>query len=123
MRNMKLQDILLQPLRVPTGWIVSWNQFYDVEPDADLLIEGLPDGDIWELFLQDLLQLKYPSSNLILDLSWIPEADPNGSYHLKLIANEDWEFPIATFQSRSKVEVVSKIDSLLLMIVSGKLAA
>ncbi|HBE18110.1 MAG TPA: hypothetical protein DEG17_08440 [Cyanobacteria bacterium UBA11149] len=118
----KLQDILLQSLRIPTGWTVDWNQFYDVEPDADFLIEGLPNGDVWELFLQDLLQLKYSSSNLILDLSWIPEADPNGTYQLELILNEDWVNPLITFQSRNKNEIVNKINRLLLEVVSGKIS-
>lgn len=122
MIKIKLQDISLQPLIIPTGWTVDWNQFYDVEPGADLLIEGLPNGDVWELFLQNLLQLKYSNSNLILDLSWIPEADPNGNYQLELITNQDWENPITTFQSRSKNEIVEKINALLLEIVSGKLS-
>lgn len=118
----KLQDISLQPLRIPTGWTVDWNQFYDVEPGAELLIKGLPNADVWQFFLQDLLQLKHFNYNLILDLSWIPEADPNGNYQLVLITNQDWENPLATFHSRSKDEIVKKINALLLEGVSGKLS-
>ena len=110
-----LQDISLQPLIIPTGWTVVWNQFYDVEPGADLLIEGLPDGDVRELFVQNLLQLKYPHHNLILDLGWIPEANLNGNYQLALIKNEDWEYPIVTFESMNKEEIVNKINGLLLI--------
>ena len=63
-----MNDILLQPLIIPKGWLVNWNQFYNIEPNCNLYIEGLPDGDIWELFLQDLLQLKHINKNLLLDL-------------------------------------------------------
>lgn len=121
MVKVNLQDISLQPLIIPTGWTVVWNQFYDVEPGADLLIEGLPDGEVWELFLQNLLQLKYPHRNLILDLGWIPEANPHGNYQLELIKNEEWEYPIVTFKSINKKKIVDKINSLLLEVTSGKI--
>ena len=71
---------------------------------------------MWELFLQDLLQLKHINKNLLLDLGWIPEANPEGSYHIELIANEDWLNPILVYESKSKHEIVNQINTILMNI-------
>jgi len=119
MKTIKLKDVPLQSLEIPTGWTVTWNQFYDIEPNSNIYLDGLPDGDVWELFLQDLLQLKHFNKNIILDLGWTPEANPEGSYLLQVIADEDWSTPIVVYKSKNKSEVVGKIDDLLLKIASG----
>ena len=119
MKTIKLKDVPLQSLKISTGWTVTWNQFYDIEPNSNIYLDGLPDGDVWELFLQDLLQLKHFNKNIILDLGWTPEANPEGSYLLQVIADEDWSTPIAVYKSKNKSEVVGKIDDLLLKIASG----
>jgi hypothetical protein len=119
MKTIKLKDVPLQSLKIPTGWTVTWNQFYDIEPNSNVYLDGLPDGDVWELFLQDLLQLKHFNKNIILDLGWTPEANPEGSYLLQVIADEDWSTPIVVYKSKNKSEVVGKIDDLLLKIASG----
>ena len=121
MREVKLQDVQLQALRIPTGWTVIWNQFYEVEPDADIEIAGLPDGDVWELFLQDLLQLQNGNRKLLLDLGWVPEANPQGRYKLTLVENEDWIHPVATYESRDKDDIVEQIDLWLIKIASGEM--
>ena len=119
MKTIKLKDVPLQSLKISTGWTVTWNQFYDIEPNSNIYLDGLPDGDVWELFLQDLLQLKHFNKNIILDLGWTPESNPEGSYLLQVIADEDWSTPIAVYKSKNKSEVVGKIDDLLLKIASG----
>jgi hypothetical protein len=113
MKKIELQNISLQPLRIPAGWNVVSNNFFDVEPGDNIYINGLPDGDIWELFLQDMLLLRDERNQLLLDLGWQPEADPNGNYSLILIKNEDWSNPIASHESQSKSEIVDKINSWL----------
>jgi hypothetical protein len=110
MRTIELQEIPLQPLKIPTGWNIVCNQFFDIEPGEDIYINGLPDGDAWELFLQDMLLIHSNNKQLQLDLGWQPEADPSGKYILTLIRNEDWSHPIATFESLSKNDIVDKIN-------------
>jgi hypothetical protein len=102
MKAIKLKDVPLQSLKIPTGWTVTWNQFYDIEPNSNIYLDGLPDGDVWELFLQDLLQLKHFNKNIILDLGWTPEANPEGSYLLQVIADEDWSTPIVVYKSKKQ---------------------
>jgi hypothetical protein len=113
MEKIKLQEIQLQPLRIPAGWHIVCNHFCDIEPGANIYVDGLPDGDVWELFLQDLLLMEHAHLNLALDLGWVPEADLNGKYKLTLIKNEDWDSPIAFYESLSKDDIASKIDSWL----------
>ena len=57
MNRIKLDDIQLQPLRISREWTVGYNEFTEVEPYSDIKVVGLPEEDVWELFLQDLLQL------------------------------------------------------------------
>jgi hypothetical protein len=45
MKTIKLKDVPLQSLKIPTGWTVTWNQFYDIEPNSNIYLDGLPDGD------------------------------------------------------------------------------
>jgi hypothetical protein len=110
MRKIELQEIPLQPLQIPTGWNIVCNQFFDIEPGEDVYINGLPDGDAWELFLQDMLLIHDNNKQLHLDLGWQPEADPSGKYILTLVRNEDWSHPIAMFESLSKNDIVDKIN-------------
>lgn len=121
MNKVHLQDIKLQELRIPTGWTVTWNQLYDIEPGTNIKVEGLPDGDVWELFIQDLLQLKYVNRNFVLDVGWVPEASPEGSYQLTLVANENWNDPIVVYQCRNKDEIVEQINLLLLEVIAGNI--
>lgn len=48
-RSPRLQRIPLQPLVIPTGWTVTWNAFYAVDPDSsieDLKSQGSLSPDI-----------------------------------------------------------------------------
>ncbi|WP_013321363.1 hypothetical protein [Gloeothece verrucosa] len=113
MRRFNFREIQLQQLQIPTGWNVVCHQFYDVEPDSSIFniqVKGLLNENIWELFIEDLLQLQNSQYNLILDLGWYPEGDPNGCYKLILIQHQDWEAPLATYQSKKKDEIVNKIN-------------
>lgn len=108
--QIKIEDIQLQPLRISTGWNVIWNQFFDIYPNSKIKVEGLPNDDVLELFTQDLLQLKNEKRNLLLDLGWIPEANPDGAYELTLIHNEDWVNPVTTYKSKDKDDIVDQIN-------------
>ena len=110
MHRIKFEDIPLQPLRIPIGWTVAYNEFTEIEPYSDIKVVGLPDEDVWELFLQDLLQLKHKRHNVLIDLGWTPEADPNGSYDLTVLKNQDWDNPLFHYESKNKDDVVDKIN-------------
>jgi hypothetical protein len=111
MREIKLQDVPLQPLRISSGWNIVYNHFCDIDPGESVYIDGLPNGDVWELFLQDLLLIENNHLNFTLDLGWSPEANPSGKYALTLIKNTDWNNPIAFYESQSKSDIVDKINA------------
>ena len=110
MNKIKFEDIPFQPLQITTGWLVEYNEFRDIEPYSDIEVEGLPDNDVWELFLQNLLFLKHEFYGISLDLGWTPEAEPEGSYKLTVLKNGDWDNPLLYFKSKNKDEIVEKIN-------------
>ena len=110
MCKVRLRDIPFQPLQITTGWTVAYNEFKNVEPYSDIKVEGLPDDDVWELFLQDLLHLEHKFYGIAIDLGWTPEADPNGSYELTVIKNKDWNNPLFHYESKNKDDIVEKIN-------------
>lgn len=104
----------MQPLRIPTGWNVVWNRLEDVEP------ETLSEDDYgWIDFSQDMLLLsriikrKKREEKTEIDLGWYPDCDPDGKFCLRVICNGDWEHPFFEFSSRSKAEIVEKMEEWL----------
>ena len=85
----------LIPLKIPAGYAITYNKFYDVEPirskDEDDFIKN------WGYFTEDLLQIvkmKIQKGNwyvperedkLLFDLGWYPDSDINGQYVLQLV--------------------------------------
>jgi len=94
----------LVPLRIPGGWLVIKNTFYDVSPEV---VNGRlsPPG----VFVQDILSIERrlfdgnapPELDFVIDLGWLPDEDPNGGYHLTLL-RESWEHVIGTIESRDR---------------------
>ena len=112
-RRLTLEQLRLQPLRVPAGWLVEHNALFELEPGQEVVVEGLPGGDPWELWVQDLLQLHHPARDLRLDLGWVPEADPDGTFVLELIAGTAWDSPLATHTATHLREIVRHLERLL----------
>lgn len=110
----------LQPLRIPGGWTVVFNNFYDIDPKA----VPKSDDDTWLFaFSEDILYIRSETARkqnghterqtLGIDLGWYPEGDPNGSFTLYAILNEDWENPLLTFSSRCKDDIVRTLEKWL----------
>jgi hypothetical protein len=111
------QDVRLQPLRIPAGWRVVINNF--VESADPRLYEGstrLPNL----VFQEDILWMEHHTRDrrIGLDLGWYPEADPTGRFRVVVVELSDdrdkqaasWDTPIASFESRSKAEVIEKVE-------------
>lgn len=109
----------LQPLRIPMGWHVDYNNgLYEIDP----LPELVPEADRWWVFKEDMLQLTHPRSNRLLDLGWYPEGDLAGG-HYGLVAYEgDFRGRLLhEFRSRDRLALVAEIERLLVAVCSGKL--
>ncbi|WP_203292471.1 hypothetical protein [Luteirhabdus pelagi] len=108
----------LQPLRIEAGWRVKYNQFYEVDPVAGF--EDYFDGS-------SLLMLENASRLKLIDVDWKPEGDLNGHYVVKVLnflenfdqhtytfdINPDWENPFLTHTVKSRLSLVSKLESLM----------
>jgi hypothetical protein len=103
-------DELLIPLRVPAGWTVVTNMFYN-------LIPVVTQGEFVNrhLFSDDMLiieQMRMPGLSdprFILDLSWGPPGDPSGHYRLTLM-HGDWDHVVCTVESRNSLDARKLID-------------
>ena len=93
----------LQPLRLQSGWTVQWNNF----TEYDITIHG-PEGS-FELH-EDLLQLSHGRTGLTIDLGWYPSHSPEGRYLLLLVKGGGWDRPLETMETRSKTEVIARIE-------------
>ncbi|WP_340022992.1 hypothetical protein MHI24_28815 [Paenibacillus sp. FSL K6-1096] len=106
--------VKLQSLRIPSSWEVSYNTLLELNP-AEL---GSEAGE-WFNFTEDLLQLKHSNYNILLDVGWYPEADPNGKYGLELIKDYNWSTPLISFDTIDKTELVEKIELLVWQVGEG----
>ncbi|MBG9794970.1 hypothetical protein ABD76_21645 [Paenibacillus dendritiformis] len=110
----------LMPLRIPQGFAVGYNKFYDVDPemavDSDML------GN-WTYFTEDLLQIdkmalhqgrwEIPREDkCIIDLGWYPDSSREGQYRL-VIANEAWEI-YKEFSSRDRYVIRDTLEAWLM---------
>jgi hypothetical protein len=119
MQRVRLADIPLQPLRIPACWEVEINQFYQVRPTDSYFVEGLTNGNIWELFVPDMLFLRHTTADIGVDLGWCPEAEPEGSFLLQAIFGEDWARPAVRFETKIFDEAVGKLEFVLQMVPLG----
>lgn len=110
---------ILQPLRIPAGWKITFNDFFMLDPAQ---YTG-SDTDFWENFVEDMLYIVYEWSlkkdkitytkKIAIDLGWYPEMDINGEFALYVIKDDDWDYPLAEFRSRSQREIVDTIEIFL----------
>lgn len=94
----------LQPLRIPAGWTIKYNNFseYDLQKDG---VEY-----VYEL-TEDLLQMEH--LNLLIDLGWYPAMNIDGKYIMYLVDinyENPFDNPIEIFESKFKKEIISKLE-------------
>lgn len=110
----------LQPLKIPGGWKVVFNNFFTLDPKT---YTGTND-EFWRNLVEDMLYLVFEWSfkkdkkiyhkKIALDLGWYPEANANGQFTLFVIKDDNWDSPLAEFSSRSQSQIVNTIESWLI---------
>jgi len=111
------EDLLME-LRIPPGWAVCYNRFYDVDPVLN------DEGEIenWGCFTQDLLQLARMEVNdagwclketaILIDLGWYPDGEAEGEYALKAVINPGWR-TLLDFRSKDRMKIKAELEELL----------
>lgn len=112
-------SVRLQPLRIPAGWKVTYNNaLYEIDPCLDLV----PEDARWWVFKQDMLQIRYDYSSRLLDLGWYPEGDlTEGQYGLVLYEGDFTGRLIHRFRTNNRSELVAEIERILLDVCDGKM--
>ncbi|MEK3789132.1 hypothetical protein [Paenibacillus sp. FSL K6-1230] len=113
--HLKPPEIKLLPLRFPSSWEISYNTLVELDP-SDLKED---DENKWRNFTEDLLQVKHTKYNILLDVGWYPEGDPQGLYGIELIKDFDWANPLVTFDTKNISDLVEKIEFLLWQVGEG----
>ena len=94
----------LLPLRIPSGWEVTWNVFCEVDPNFEESHTGAVG------FTENMLQIVNKQTSILIDLGWYPEGDPKGQFRLVAIRTDGTDAeqtsardrPLNVLTSRSK---------------------
>lgn len=105
-------DNVLQPLRIAPGWTVDYNQFR--APD-------LSRADGWMDLKGNLLQMRHEQRDRLLDLGWVPEGEPKGSYLLRVFERDFTGTLLREVSTPELPAVVAAIERALEEVTRGAL--
>jgi hypothetical protein len=117
---------LLMPLRIPSGWAVTYNVYF-----AEVPME-VHDGRIvnFEYFKEDLLTIRQLTvsdghhevdrAGWLLDLGWYPDADPGGAYTLTLVRGQWTDGVVLRVRARDAQTIRSAIERALDGLLRGE---
>ncbi len=104
------RDVRLQPLRVPSGWLVAYNELAELDPDP----ASVDRDQAIVFFGEDLLQLERPACNRFLDVGWYPSGDlAEGQYRLVLYEGDFHGRLLHEFATRSRSALVTELERVL----------
>jgi len=93
----------LQPLRIPAGWMIEYNDLREVDASPQSI------GD-W--LREDLLQLKQRKTNILIDAGWYGDAD-TGEFAVYVEDHNSSGGRLHEFRSPDRLSVVAEIERLL----------
>lgn len=103
---MSLNTFKLKEINFPKGWIISKNDFVDLEPDNDFPVEN-----ITLFFIEDILQANFNEFTLDLGFYGDYTIERSGFFRLLLIKGDFINGEIIdSLMSRSTNEIQSKIN-------------
>ncbi len=105
----------LVPLKIHTGWLVSYNNFYY----SDALETH---------FNERLLIIVNEYFRRIIDLGWYPKSNPSGEYCIIVAVMSEgvhglgyWNGPLAYFKSKDIHSIIEKLNEYMAQINAGNL--
>jgi hypothetical protein len=107
----RMDEFGLQPLRVPSGWIASYNQLTELDPDPT----AVDPNSALMYFKEDLLQFTSPGRNRLVDIGWYPTGDLiNGEYGLVVHEGDFRGRLLHRYHTRSRHELVRELERVLM---------
>ncbi len=94
----------LQPLRIPAGWVVDYNDLREADPS--------PQSVAALLLREDLLQLRHPKAGVLVDVGWYGDAD-SGEFAVYVQAGNFRGERLHEFRSRDRLVIVAEVERLL----------
>lgn len=80
-------------MRIPDGWHQEGTL-----PDSDPLGAGESGRD---LLLEDMVHLVSPCGRFMIEVGWVPQADPRGEFLAEVALDGEWDPPLEAFRTRS----------------------
>jgi hypothetical protein len=109
-------DPPLQPLRLPPGWAVDWNTFFEVEARFKSW------DQVSMNFAEDMLLLINDYRGVYISLDWFPAHGASGAFFLRAVRQihhpehgrcGDWSRPLKQMKTRSRRKAVETIEAWL----------
>lgn len=94
----------LQPLRIPAGWAVEYNDFREVDATAEAV------GSL--VVREDLLQLRHLRSGVVVDLGWYGD-ERTGQFLVLVHAGGFDGDRLHEVRGRDRTEITREIEALL----------
>ena len=109
-------DYRLHPLRVPAGWEVSYNDFYEVDSAE------VDESDRHAVLKEDLLQMKQERLNRLLDVGWYPSGNlAEGAYGLVVYEGDFSGGLLFELRTPDRSRLVAEVERLLQEVCDGRL--
>lgn len=106
----ELPEPQLVPLRIPTGWSVVFNKFWEVDPivENEKLVNYSDFTDNL-LTISRVVPVDMSWPRFIIDLGWHPPETPQGFYRLTLIQG-DYNSVLKEYETASRDDMRLKIE-------------
>lgn len=109
---------------LPSAWAITYHALYALDPDDPKSLDAIrtPGFSLWEsYFHQDLLQVEDVERRLLIDVGWVHDSDPDGTFLIRLLAwrvfidrppGFDWGHPLIQARTRSLSETIEMVRTL-----------
>ena len=105
----------LVPLRIPTGWIVHWNQFME-DDDSDEQKNDTEDILWLERVVPDVKE--HAGKRVNIDLGWYDMEEGTLKHFVLRVFEDRFRSRVAQFESHDVDEIRERIDLVLRLIAS-----
>jgi hypothetical protein len=102
---MSISERPLQPLRIPSNWQVTYNEFREIDP---------ADAKAAAYLREDLFQAFNRLTKILIDVGWYPDGDPEGGYVLSAHRDDFHGEELLRREARTRGAIVEAIEDALL---------